>query len=354
MSAIKNFIITFCISVLLLGLLAYFIMSYAMDNVILTMFNSPNDPDTTQTVDNNLPDDNPVTETDADGNPVITEEPNENSEEAFIVYDEIEADTFTVLLIGTDYQPDILNDYDLSEINENISGFPIPERPISADSIVMLHINKDLKKFVVSSIPSNMQVLVDGVYTKLGILYNDKGIDFLCGKVTAVTGIKIDYYASIALSDFKDIIDEIGGITYDVPINMEYEDPEQELYINLSKGEQLLDGDKALQLLRYRSYSNDDVTRMSVISSFGKIMLKKLTSYEYYTQAVSLYSKFIEKIETNFTESTLIANIDLIFAYSQMEIVDIIYPGAIRSTKDDTYFEPNIQSALTTYREYKN
>ena len=54
------------------------------------------------------------------------------------------------------------------------------------------------------------------------------------------------------INGFRNIIDAIGGVEFDVPIRMFYNDPEQNLHIDLQKGKQLLNGKKAEMLVRFR------------------------------------------------------------------------------------------------------
>ena len=337
MGAIKNFMITFCISVLLFGLAAYFVMSFAMENNLFPVFGDTNN------LDNNQSDINNPADTNYD------DPENPEAEEEYSEALAMEVNTMTALLIGTDYQPEIFNDYDLSEINENITGFPLKERVINTDTILIVHINNDLKKFMISSIPSNMSLLVDGVYKKLSSLYSEKGIQFLCDKVKSVTGLQIDYYAIIALDKFASVIDEFGGVSFNVSTDMVYEDPSQDLVINLAKGEQTLNGDKAVKLLRYRSYSDGDVSRMGVTVDFMRAFFKKITGAEYITKASALYANFSEILETNFMEVDLMENIESILAYPVFETEMITYPG----TPKDDIFEPNIAAAINTYKQYK-
>ena len=337
MAAIKNFLITFCISILLFGLAAYFVMSFAMENNLFPVFGDNSN------LNNNQSDINNPNDTNYD------DSENTDSEEEYSEALAMEVNTITALLIGTDYQPNIFNDYDLSKINENITGFPYKERMINTDTILIVHINNKLKKVMISSIPSNMSLLVDGVYKKLSSLYSEKGMQFLCDKVKSVTGLQIDYYAVIALDKFASVIDEFGGISFNVPTDMVYEDPSQDLIINLSKGEQTLNGDKAVKMLRYRSYSDGDVSRMNVTVDFMRAFFKKITSTEYITKSSALYADFSQIVETNFTEVDLTENVDSILAYPVFETEVIIYPG----TPKDDIFEPNIAAAINTYKQYK-
>lgn len=66
------------------------------------------------------------------------------------------------------------------------------------------------------------------------------------------------------------VIDIIGGISYMVPTDMTYNDESQDLSISLKKGQQTLSGDKALQMLRYCSYSDGNISRMSLGVDFIK------------------------------------------------------------------------------------
>ena len=76
------------------------------------------------------------------------------------------------------------------------------------------------------------------------------------------------------------MLNAIGGVEVDVPQNMNYEDPYQDLYIHLKKGVQLLDGKKAEQLVRFRKYPMGDVARVSVQQIFLKEFAKKILSTE--------------------------------------------------------------------------
>lgn len=74
--------------------------------------------------------------------------------------------------------------------------------------------------------------------------------------VNKITGLNIKYYAMIDTASLRKVIDAIGGVYYDVPMDMKYDDKSQKLHINLKKGYQLLNGDKAEQLVRFRHGNN--------------------------------------------------------------------------------------------------
>lgn len=76
--------------------------------------------------------------------------------------------------------------------------------------------------------------------------------------------VQIDNYICMDTAGFRDIINALGGLDIDVPFDMEYEDPEQNLYIHLKAGPQHLNGEEAEQFVRFRkAYVTGDIGRIS-------------------------------------------------------------------------------------------
>lgn len=90
---------------------------------------------------------------------------------------------------------------------------------------------------------------------KINSLYQ-KSPQTVIDAVNSITGLNIKYYAMIDTASLRKVVDAIGGVYYDVPRDMVYDDDSQKLHINLKKGYQLLNGDKAEQLVRFRHGNN--------------------------------------------------------------------------------------------------
>lgn len=341
-SVIRNFIVTFCVSLLIFGMLSYAIVTN-VDNV----FSPPDDSTTEFDIQNEPVNKLPVSETihpetDTDGNIIEPDDIN---------------DDITILLVGTDYQPNILNDYDVAEINKGVTGFPVKAREISADAIMLMKIDGAAKECIFSMLPSDMRVQADGNDVKLGSLYSLKGIHYLRNKVTAMTGLKIDYYAVISVMGLASVIDQLGGINVTVPVDMNYDDDSQQLSIHLNKGSQILGGIDAVNMLRYKLYPNGDTSRRSMIAAFARTMLKKMTDISNITRVPDIYASLSEYVETDFNLADLTMHLDLIFSYSEFTASDINYPGTTGvpegSFDNDTYFEPDINAAISLYRKHR-
>lgn len=134
------------------------------------------------------------------------------------------------------------------------------------DTIIVASYNPNTQKATLLSIPrdtyTGKNTAKATAYEKINALYGRKNRpDETLEAVNEITGLDIKYYAVVKTEALIELVDAIGGVTFNVPIDMVYDDPTQDLHINLKAGEQLLDGDKAEQLVRFRHGNWDPKTR---------------------------------------------------------------------------------------------
>lgn len=123
----------------------------------------------------------------------------------------------------------------------------------------------------------------------------DFGITYLATLIYHYFGIPIDYQAQVNIAGFRGIVDAIGGVDLDVPQRMYYKDPYQDLYIDLYPGYQHLNGKKAEEFVRFRSYLRGDVDRLDAQKIFINAFLDKLLS----PSIVTKIDKIIVEIQNN-------------------------------------------------------
>lgn len=112
---------------------------------------------------------------------------------------------------------------------------------------------------------------------KLNSAYGSGGVKKTIEDIQTLVDIEIDGHVLVTTSGFRDVVDAVGGIYYDVPRDMNYDDVYQDLHIHLKKGYQLLDGDKAEQYVRYRSgYVTGDLGRIDAQSDFIKEAMRQI------------------------------------------------------------------------------
>ena len=138
----------------------------------------------------------------------------------------------------------------------------------------------------------------------------DMGVDFAVKQLEELMGISIEFYVKIDLDALKFIVDEIGGVEFDVPQRMYYTDPAQGLYIDLQPGLQTLNGSQAEGLVRYRKadifnplsngYPMSDLTRVEVQQNFVKAVVSQVLNGSDKVAGVSaLFSASLKYVKTN-------------------------------------------------------
>ena len=148
--------------------------------------------------------------------------------------------------------------------------------------------------------PSHMKINSVYAYSK------KSNMDILKSSIENRLGIKIDYYVKVNLDAFKSIVDAVGGIYFDVPKGgLRYSDPTQNLYINLKEGNQLLDGDAAEGLVRFRKgYARQDLQRVEIQQQFIKEFLSQVLKKETIINNLGeLFLSFVKYVETDFSIS---------------------------------------------------
>lgn len=148
------------------------------------------------------------------------------------------------------------------------------------------------------SIPRDTKAMVKGKAHKINFAYNSGGISLLADTISDQLGIPVDYTVQVNLKGFVALVDQIGGVQFDVPIDMNYEDPYQDLYIHILKGPQRLNGEKALQVVRFREgYASQDIGRMETQQKFLKAAAKQvltLSNLDKIDDFVKIFNQYVE------------------------------------------------------------
>ena len=219
---------------------------------------------------------------------------------------------------------DLSNKSTLSQINILVAGVSTDISTQFTDTLMLCQYNPSTQKASILSIPRDTFVGSSPnsakAADKINAIYSRKGISTLKEKVSNLTGEKIDYYVVVKTKALIEMVDVLGGVWFDVPIDMVYDDPTQDLHINLKAGYQKLDGDKAEQLLRFRhsnpdssgktttypaDYGTDDYGRMRTQREFMKATLKQSISIKNVFKIKKIINCIMTNIETNMEEDLI-------------------------------------------------
>ena len=170
------------------------------------------------------------------------------------------------------------------------------------ETIIVANLDTGANTVSLMSIPRDTYIYGNYYLPKINSVYGsagmgEKGIQALRDKIGNTFGIWTDGYVMVDLEAFEKIVDMVGGVYVEVPMNMNYDDPTQDLYIHLQKGWQTLDGAHAIQLCRYRyGYATADIRRTEVQQDFLKALAKKCVetiSLSQIPQYAKIFSEYV-------------------------------------------------------------
>lgn len=151
----------------------------------------------------------------------------------------------------------------------------------NADAIMLVTYDVPNQKVGMLSVPRD--TLVDESFPKINSSLHD-GIDNLQSVVSELVGYPIDFYISIDLDGFVELVDAVGGVEFNVPVEMYYNDPSQDLNIFFQPGMQHLDGQEAMEVCRFRKnadgtgYPMGDIQRSETVRNLMITVAKKLVA----------------------------------------------------------------------------
>ena len=170
----------------------------------------------------------------------------------------------------------------------------------NTDTMMVVTYDVPGKHVGVVSVPRDTLMDVPRTVKKINAAYASGGVDEVKAELSGMLGFPLDYYIIIDLRGFRSLVDTLGGVDFDVPVNMNYDDPTQDLHIHLNKGMQHLNGAQALQLVRFRSgYANADIGRIQTQQKFLVALVKKLASWNSVTKINEFVDIFAENVKTD-------------------------------------------------------
>ena len=182
---------------------------------------------------------------------------------------------------------------------------------LNTDTIMVARFDCNDHTANIVSIPRDTLVNVPWAVKKVNSVYGSAGIDGLVTEIEDLVGFGIDSYAVVNTYVFQQIIDCIGGVYFDVPIYMYYDDPEQVLHISLAPGYQLLNGYQCEQVVRFRQnndgtgYPNGDLGRIETQHAFFAALAGQVLQLGNISNLPQIISLVIDNTDTNLSSGNI-------------------------------------------------
>lgn len=178
----------------------------------------------------------------------------------------------------------------------------------NSDTIIVVNLDAANKKINILHVPRDTVYIDDnGRSHKINYAYSSGQREGLMKEIQQLLGIRIDKYVNISTDGFRAVVDAVGGVEMDVPEDMHYIDPYQDLVIDIKAGHQVLNGEKAEGFVRYRSgYADADLGRIKAQKQFMAEFIKTLLKPSNITRLSEIAQTAFDYIGTDLTRDELI------------------------------------------------
>ncbi|MDL2274005.1 LCP family protein [Oscillospiraceae bacterium OttesenSCG-928-G22] len=188
---------------------------------------------------------------------------------------------------------------------------------LNCDTIMIATLDTKARKLGVVSVPRDTMVECRRSVKKINGAFAVGGVSNFKKELRQVLGFTPDFYIRINLESFIEIVDAIGGVEFYVPMDMNYDDADQDLHIHYKEGLQPLNGQQAMEVLRYRQDSQkipgtnilpgySDIRRTQVQQEFIMAVAKKMLTFQNIFKVQEYINIYYENVETDLEVGNLI------------------------------------------------
>lgn len=369
LSAFKNFAITFLISALVFGGVAYFVTQF-LTETITGIFDS----ESSELDDILSPTTNSGTSTDTVTPDLITPDDTEPA-------DILTGESFNMLFIVTDHQPELFDDYypdsemlDQMEADPTIADTGIlgaDYRHTRAISVLLLRVDKERQEFTCTVFPAITRVSTSSGEHTMADLYHLYGRDYIIDTVSAMTGLSVDHYFLINITEMYELINRMGGFSLYLTTDLYYnglvatsEKPTgadaNTLPLLYRIGQNSIDGSGMHALMMWEDYSSADALtrRNDLLVNILTEILEKLTGMPQ-AEFTAYYDRICEEAlaDTTFTPKDLVAQMELLRAMhsDDFTVKTLEYPGRYVAATEtaDAYFAADLDRGVALFKNYR-
>jgi len=229
-----------------------------------------------------------------------------------------------------------------NRINMLIVGCDEIENQGRADTIVLLSISPKTKNVLILSIPRDIRVEIPGRgMDKINHAYAFGGKGLISKTVSSFLDIPINFYVIVDFIKFVNIIDELGGVEINIEKEMHYIDKAGGLNINLYPGKQILDGEKALQYIRFRHDNLGDLGRIKRQQKLVEALINKMMNLDSVTKIPQILEGLKTYLETDIKVQDAVALANLFKGVSQDKFIIETVQGNPVYINGISYLEPD-------------
>ena len=242
----------------------------------------------------------------------------------------------------------------------------------NTDTMILATYDTKGKTINAMSLPRDTMTNVSWSNKKLNTVYNyykgkdkatqvEKGMTALKTHVAKLTGIFPDFYVMVDWDAVGELVDAIGGVTFDVPYDMHYDDPYQDLHIHQDKGVRKLSGEDAMQVIRWRKNNGQygklqigDSGRMKVQQDFLVAVAKECLQLKHLMNASEFARIFAENVNTDLDVGNIVWFAQQAIGMDAEQDIHFHTMPFTNYTRGTAYVLPVVDELLTILNEGMN
>lgn len=227
------------------------------------------------------------------------------------------------------------------------------------DSMLLVNLNRKDRSISLVSIPRDTLIFCEYSVPKINSAYGwagggEAGMQELLLRVSEIIGFEPDGYVVVDLQVFEELVDLMGGVKFDVPVDMHYEDASQGLKIDLQAGQQRLTGEQAMQVARFRSgYATADLKRIEVQRELVSAAIDQWVSLRGLLRLSKAVTLVLEKTHTDLEKSNLLWLAES-FLLCSGNIRSQTLPGSAVNFTSGSYYVLDAQKVVQTVNDFLN
>lgn len=203
----------------------------------------------------------------------------------------------------------------------NILLMGLDQSKTRTDVVVLVHLDPKQKLVNLLSLPRDTLVDIDCeaigevcvTPDKLAHAHayaGERGPEETVKSVEGLLGVEIDHYVRADFEGFKQVVDILGGVDLVIDQNMDYEDPYADpplsIHFQASEEPQHLDGQAALEFVRFRG-TTGDIGRTERTKQFLLALARKAKESQSLVKLPSVISTGLQYVDTDIDASTGLA-----------------------------------------------
>ncbi|MGF1478520.1 MAG: LCP family protein [Cyanophyceae cyanobacterium] len=224
-----------------------------------------------------------------------------------------------------------------------------------ADTMLLVRFDPQAEKLTALSIPRDTRTEIEDYGVAKINFTNSYGGPALTAQTVSnlLEEVPIDRYVRVNVQGVEKLIDALGGVIVNVPKDMKYQDDSQHLYINLKKGTQHLDGEKAVQFLRFRQDAYGDIGRVQRQQLLMRSLVEQALKPSTVVRIPKILSIIQSHIDTNLTVEELVALAGFATNMQRSDVQMLMVPGDFSNGQSQTSYwlpdEERIQAMMAQH-----